>query len=87
MQHGLFLRDLGDDRNLFCSLTAAEVDGGELAVMGQLGRSLKVAGVTSGGAPALGMMTVTTLEAGTPPSSSSAREGFTQRVVNVSSGG
>jgi hypothetical protein len=85
---GFFLCDLGDKRNPFCSLTAAETDGGELAVIGRLGQSSIVVGGASGGAPAPGTAPVAALAARTPLlSSSSAREGLTQWGVSASLGG
>jgi hypothetical protein len=72
MRRGLFLRDLGDERNPFCLLTVAKMDGGELAAMGQLGGSSTMVGAASIGAPALGTTPAVALEARTPPPISSS---------------
>jgi hypothetical protein len=87
MWRGFFLCDLGDKRNQICLLTTEETDGGELAVMGRLCQSSTVVATASGGAPTPGTALVAPLVAGTPPSSSSAREGLTQRGKSASSGG
>jgi hypothetical protein len=41
------------ERNSFCSLTVAEMDGGKLAMQRRLGWSSTTVGASSGGAPAL----------------------------------
>jgi hypothetical protein len=69
------LRDLDVDRNLFCPLTVAEMDGGRLATRRRLGQSSTAVGVSSGGAPALGSaLAVEMMSGDSPPSSGSARE-------------
>jgi hypothetical protein len=50
-----FLHDLGDERNLFCSLTAAEMDGGELVMTSWFDQLLAMAWATSSQAPSLVM--------------------------------
>jgi hypothetical protein len=41
--NGFVLRDLGDERNLFCILTAAEINRGRLAMVVQFGQPLVTA--------------------------------------------
>jgi hypothetical protein len=67
------LRDLGDKRNPFHPLTAADMVGVELAMMRQIKRPFLVTGVTSSGAPAQGMAPVVVVAIVLlPPSDSSA---------------
>jgi hypothetical protein len=47
------LHDLDVERNLFCSLTVAEMDRGKLATQRRLRRSSTTVGASSGGAPAI----------------------------------
>jgi hypothetical protein len=47
-----FLRDLHDERNPICPLTAVETNHGKLAMGRRLGRSSTAVGTSSGGAPA-----------------------------------
>jgi hypothetical protein len=69
------LRDLDVERNLFCPLTVAEMDGGRLATPRRLGQSSMAVGASSGGAPALGSTPALEMMSGdSPPSSDSARE-------------
>jgi hypothetical protein len=49
-----FLRDLGDKRNPFCSLTMAETDHGRLVMKRRLRRSSTAVGALSGGVPVPG---------------------------------
>jgi hypothetical protein len=48
------LRELDVERNLFCPLTVAEMDGGRLVTRRRLVQSSTVVGASSGGTPALG---------------------------------
>jgi hypothetical protein len=69
------LRDLDVERNLFCPLTAAEMDGGRLTTRRRLGQSSMAVGASSGGAPALGSAPAVEMMSGDPPpSNGSARE-------------
>jgi hypothetical protein len=69
------LHDLDVERNLFCPLTVAEMDGGRLATRKRLGQSSTVVGASSGGAPALGSSPAEEMMSGDSPlSSGSARE-------------
>jgi hypothetical protein len=88
MRRGFFLRDLGGERNTLCSLTVAKMEGGELAAMGQLGRSSTMVGATFSGALAPGTAPAAALMAGTPPPSNNlTREGLTRWGDGTSSGG
>jgi hypothetical protein len=49
---GLFLHDLGYERNSFCELTAVKTDHGKLVMGRWLGWSSVAVGMTSSGAPA-----------------------------------
>jgi hypothetical protein len=60
------LRDLNIERNLFCPLTVAEMDGGWLATWRRLGQSSTVVGPSSSGAPALGSAPVAAERLGQP---------------------
>jgi hypothetical protein len=76
-----FLSDLGDERNLFCPLTAAEMDQGRPATMRWLGRSSTVVGASSDGALARGTALAVTATVGAPPpSSGSVREDSVRRL-------
>jgi hypothetical protein len=69
------LHDLDVERNLFCPLTVAEMDGGRLAMRRRLGQSSMAVGASSGGAPALGSApAVEMMSRDSPPSSGSARQ-------------
>jgi hypothetical protein len=69
------LRDLDVERNLFCPLMVAEMDGGRLATQRWLGQSSTAVGASSGDAPALGSAPAVEMMSGdSPPSSGSARE-------------
>jgi hypothetical protein len=74
------LHDLDVERNLFCPLTVAEMDGGRLATRRRLRQSSTAVGASSGGAPALGSAPVVEMMSGdSPPSSGSAREALEYR--------
>jgi hypothetical protein len=60
------LRDLNIERNLFCPLTVAEMDGGWLATRRRLGQSSTAVGPSSSGAPALGSAPVAAERLGQP---------------------
>jgi hypothetical protein len=62
------LRDLDVDRNSFCPLTMAEMDGRKLATWRWLRQSSTVVGASSGSAPALGSAAATVERLGQPPS-------------------
>jgi hypothetical protein len=62
------LHDLDVERNSFCPLTVAEMDGGKLVTWRRLGQSSTVVGVSSGGAPALGSAPTAAERLGQPPS-------------------
>jgi hypothetical protein len=69
------LRDLDVERNLFCPLTVAEMDGGRLATRRRLAQSSTAVGASSSGAPALGSApTVEMISGDSPSSSGSVRE-------------
>jgi hypothetical protein len=69
------LRDLDVERNLFCPLMVAEMDGGRLATRRRLGQSSTAVGASSSGAPALGSApTVEMMSGDSPSSSGSVRE-------------
>jgi hypothetical protein len=85
MRNSFFLRDLGDERNLFSPLTAMEMVGGELVAVRRFKRSLVMARAASGGAPSLGMALEVALGAGdSPPSCGSVRESLVRRVDDAS---
>jgi hypothetical protein len=62
------LCDLDVERNSFCSLTVAEMDGGKLAMQRRLGRSSMAVGASFGGAPALESAPAVAERLGQPPS-------------------
>jgi hypothetical protein len=74
-------RDLGDERNPFCPLTAMDMVGGELPTARWFERPLLTVGATSGGAHASGMapaaVVVVVLP---PPRDGSAWDGSVRRV-------
>jgi hypothetical protein len=76
-----FLSDIGDERNLFCPLTAAETDHERPAMVRWLGRSSMAVGVSSDGAMAQGTApTVAMMVGARPPSSGLAWEDSVQRI-------
>jgi hypothetical protein len=62
------LRDLDVERNSFCPLIVAEMDGGKLATQRRLGQSSTAVGASSGGAPALGSAPAAVERLRQPPS-------------------
>jgi hypothetical protein len=62
------LRDLDVERNSFCPLTVAEMDGGKLATRRRLGQSSTAVGASSGGALALGLAPAAAERLRQPPS-------------------
>jgi hypothetical protein len=62
------LRDLDVERNSFCPLTVAEMDGGKLATRRRLGQPSTAVGASSGGALALGSAPAAAEQLGQPPS-------------------
>jgi hypothetical protein len=82
MLNGFFLRDLGDESNRFCSLTAAATIHGRMAMRRRLGQPLTAMRVALGDDPTREIAPTAMVWVGYPAPSIESRRGASARQID-----